>query len=59
MVKFCIYHGFEGGYSYSNMTNYFKMNNDCKFYCKTVVVREPIIRSYQVMLILSVKYFVI
>ena len=38
VLKFCIYHGFGGGYSYSNMTNYFKMNIYCKFYGKTVIV---------------------
>ena len=38
MVKFCVYHGLGGGYSYSNMTDYFKMNNYCKFYCKMFIV---------------------
>ena len=42
MVKFCVYHGLGGGYSYFNMTNYFKMNNYCKFYCKTLIVRTAI-----------------
>ena len=42
MVKFCICRGLEGGYSYSNMINYFKMNNYCKFYCKTLIVRTAI-----------------
>ena len=42
MVKFCLYHGVGGGYSYSNMTNNFKMNNYCKFYCKTFIVTRDI-----------------
>ena len=42
MVKLCVYHGLGGGYSYSNMTNYFKMNNYCIFYCKTLIVMTAI-----------------
>ena len=42
MVKFCVYHGLGGGYSYSNMTNYFKMHNYCKFYCKMFIVTTDI-----------------
>ena len=42
MVKFCVYRGFGGGYSYSNMTNYFKLINYCKFYCKTFIVKTAI-----------------
>ena len=42
MVKLCVYHSLGGGYSYSNMTNYFKMNNYCKFYCKTFIVTTAI-----------------
>ena len=34
MVKFCV---LSGHYSYSNMTNYFKMNYYCKFYGKMVI----------------------
>ena len=33
---------FVGAYSYSNMTNYFKLNNYCKFYSKTVIVDTAI-----------------
>ena len=29
--------GGGGGYSYSNMTHYFKINNYDKFYCKTCI----------------------
>ena len=50
MVKFCVYRGLGGDYSYSNMTNYFKMNNYSKFYCKTVIVTTAIMsdkREYQ------------
>ena len=42
MVKFYVYHGLGGDYSYSNMTNYFKMNSYSKFYCKTVIVTTAI-----------------
>ena len=42
MVKFCVYRGFGGGYSYSHMANHFKMNNHCKFYCKTFIVTTAI-----------------
>ena len=42
MVKFCVYRGLGGRYSYSNMINYFKMNNYCKFYCKTFIVTTAI-----------------
>ena len=42
MVKFCVYRGLGGGYSYSNMTNYFKMHNYCKFYCKMFIVTTAI-----------------
>ena len=42
MVKFCVYCGYGGGYSYSNMTYYFKMNNYCKFYGKTFIVTRAI-----------------
>ena len=42
MVKFCVYRGLGGSYSYSNMTNYFKLNNYCKFYCKTFIVMAAI-----------------
>ena len=42
MVKFYVYCGFGGGYSYSNMTNYFKMNNHCKFYGITFIVMAAI-----------------
>ena len=31
MVKFCVYRGLGGGFSYSNMTDYFKLNNYYKF----------------------------
>ena len=41
-VKFWVYRGFGGCYSYSNMTNYFKMNNYCKFYCMTFIVTTAI-----------------
>ena len=42
MLKFCVYRGFGGGYFYSNMTNYFKMNNYAKFYCKTFIAMTAI-----------------
>ena len=42
MVKFCIYPGFGGGYSYSNMTNYFARNNYCKLSGKTFIVMRAI-----------------
>ena len=42
IVKFCVYRGLGGDYSYSNMTNYFKMNNYSKFYCKTFIVTTAI-----------------
>ena len=53
MVKFCVCHGLGGGYSYSNMTNYFKMNKYHKFYCKTFIVTTATMsdnRSYLVIL---------
>ena len=40
--KFCIYQGFGRGYSYSNMTYCFKMNNYYKFYGKRVIVMTAI-----------------
>ena len=42
MVKFCVYRGLGGGYCYFNMTNYFKMHNYCKFYCKMFIVTTAI-----------------
>ena len=36
---------FLGGYSYSNVTNYFKMNNYCKFYGKTFIVTRAIMND--------------
>ena len=42
MVKFCVYRGLGSGYSYTNMTNFFKMNNYCIFYCKTFIVTTAI-----------------
>ena len=45
-VKFCVYNGLGGDYSYSNMTNYFKMNNYCKFHGDTVIVMTAIMSDY-------------
>ena len=45
MLEFCIYRGLVRGYSYSNMTNYFKMNNYCKFYCKRFIVTTAIMND--------------
>ena len=45
MVKFCVYHCFGGCYSYSNLTNYFKMNNYCKFYGKTVIFTTAVMHD--------------
>ena len=42
MVQFCVYLGFGGGYCYSNMKNYFKMNNYYIYYCKTFIVTTAI-----------------
>ena len=45
MVEFCVYYGLRGGYSYSNMTNYFKMNNNYTFYGKTGIVMTAIMSN--------------
>ena len=37
--------GGGGGYPYSNMTNYFKVNNYHKFYSKTVIVTTAIMSN--------------
>ena len=50
MVKFCVYHGFGGDYSDSNMTNYFKMNNYCKYYGNTFIVMTTIVSDNREML---------
>ena len=61
MVKLCVCPGFGGVYSYSNMTNYFKMKNYCKFCSKTFVTRAIMsdIREFQVYAVFYSKYFVV
>ena len=41
-ILVCVYHGLVRGYSYSNMINYFKMNNYCEFYGKVFIVTTAI-----------------
>ena len=63
ILKFCVYRGLGGDYSYSNMTNYFKMTNYSKFYCKTVIVTTAIMSDKKgvtgLCCILPRKYFVV
>ena len=60
MIKFYVYYAFGEGYSYSNMINYFKMNNYCKIYGKTFIVMRAIMSdSRELQGILPLKYFVV
>ena len=57
MVKFCVYPGFGGGYSYSNVNNYFKVNNYCKFCGKTFIVTIAIMSDIREMLYFTLEVF--
>ena len=60
ILKFCVYCGLGGGYSYSNMANYFKLNKYCKFYCKRFIVIMGDNREFTgLCCILPVKYFIV